>query len=202
MLAETAVLPETGRRMTIEEFWKLPEGPPYYEFEDGEVTEMARPHGQHQRALRVLLRAVDGYLDEHGGGEVWPEIDVELSPRRAYAPDLVFLTEEHADRYSDDTGRVHGAPDLVVEIASPGTVGRDRLTKLTNYAREGVSWYWLVDPQALVVEELRLSGEAYLHVGGADMGETFEPQLFPGLQLNLRELLARRRTGAEAEIEE
>ncbi len=202
MLAETAVLPENGRRMTIEEFWKLPEGPPYYEFEDGEVIEMARPHGRHQRMVGVLFRSIDEYLEEHGGGEVWPEIDVELSPRRAYAPDLVFLTEEHADRYSDDTGRVHGAPDLVVEIASPGTVGRDRLTKLTNYAREGVSWYWLVDPQALVVEELRPSGEAYLHAGGADTGETFEPRLFPGLQINLHELLSRRQAGTGSEIEE
>jgi hypothetical protein len=40
-----------------------------------------------------------------------------------------------------------GAPDLVIEVASPGTSGRDAGIKLSIYRDAGVREYWMIDPQ-------------------------------------------------------
>ncbi len=61
------------------------------------------------------------------------------------------------------------APDWVCEILSPSTASLDRVRKLRVYTREGVPWYWLVDPAARTLEVLRLGSE-----GTYVVEETFE----------------------------
>jgi len=51
---------------------------------------------------------------------------------------------------------VQGAPDLVVEILSPSTAGRDRVAKRTLYGKYGVREYWIVDPVGSTIEVLTL----------------------------------------------
>lgn len=48
--------------------------------------------------------------------------------------------------------RIVGAPDLVAEVASPGTVVYDRWNKVHAYARAEVEEDWIVDPQACSIE--------------------------------------------------
>ena len=132
-------------------------------------------------------------LDEHISsaalGAVWPEIDVQLSRRRVYVPDLLFLAQERLDRYSADRGRIVGSPDLVVEIVSPASASRDRVAKFNAYREAGVPWYWLIDSQSLAIEEYKLMPEGYLAVSRTGAGEVFRPQLFPELGINLAALL-------------
>ena len=56
---------------------------------------------------------------------------------------------------------IDAAPDLVVEILSPGTRRRDLTTKRELYARFGVQEYWIVDPEARTVTVLALVGDKY-----------------------------------------
>ena len=59
-------------------------------------------------------------------------------------------------RRADPDGKhVTGAPDLVVEIGSPGTRKRDETIKRRLYERSGVSEYWVVDPDLDVVRIYR-----------------------------------------------
>lgn len=188
-MTETRAPSETGRILTREEFRQLPEGPPDFEFEDGVVIPMPRPHGRHQDIVAALVRILPVYVARNGLGRCWVEIDVELSEALTYVPDLVFLGVEHLARYSEADGKIHGVPDLVVEVVSRHNPGRDRVTKFNNYLAVGVPWYWLIDAESQVVEEYRAEAERYMRTSAAEAGQVFRPEAFPDLELNLRDLL-------------
>lgn len=175
--------------LTLADFDALPEGPPNYEFDGGRLIAMPRPHARHQRIIMRLGAALDQRVSAQALGNVWPEVDVQLSRRRVYVPDLVYLASENQGRYSAGQGRIIGAPDLVVEIVSPASASRDRVAKFNAYREAGVPWYWLIDSQSLAIEEYRLMPEGYLAVARVAAGEIFRPQLFPELGVNLAELM-------------
>jgi len=175
--------------LTLADFDALPEGPPDYEFEGGRLIDMPRPHPRHQKIIMRLGAVLDQHISHAALGAVWPEVDVQLSRRRVYVPDLVFLAQERLDRYSADRGRIVGSPDLVVEIASPASASRDRVAKFNAYREAGVPWYWLIDSQSLAIEEYRLMPEGYLAMARVASGDVFRPQQFPDLEVNLAELL-------------
>jgi Uma2 family endonuclease len=177
------------RRMTKVEFWALPEGPPDFEFEYGELIPMPRPHSRHQDIATALARVLSVYVVRNQLGRCWVEIDVELNEDLSYVPDLVFLTKEHLPYHSDKDGKIRGVPDLAVEIVSRSNPGRDRVTKFNNYLAAGVPWYWLVDAESLVQEEYHAEGGRYSRTAAAEAGEPFRPLVFPGLELNLKTLL-------------
>jgi Uma2 family endonuclease len=175
--------------MTKEEFLRLPEGPPDYEFEDGEVIPLARPSGQHQDILAEILSILRPHVKKNRSGRIWPEIDVELTETKTYIPDLVYLSIEHLDRYAEEDGKIHGAPDLAVEILSPSTSSRDHLSKFTAYFEAGVPWYWLVDPESLGIAEYRATPEGYLRTASVEAGQIFRPGLFPDIEIDLKRLI-------------
>jgi len=69
----------------------------------------------------------------------------ESSRRDVVQPDIVFVCSARGEIVTD--AEVTGAPDLLVEILSPGTEERDRGYKKTLYERNGVREYWIVDPE-------------------------------------------------------
>jgi len=188
-MSGTPVQPMEQRRMTKVEFWALPEGPPNFEFEDGVLIPMPSPHGRHQDIATALARVLPVYVVRNGLGRCWVAIDVELTEKLTYVPDLVFLMTDNLSRYSEQSGKIHGVPDLAIEIVSRSNPGRDRVTKFNNYLAAGVSWYWLIDAESLVQEEYHAEGGRYSRTAAAEAGEPFRPLVFPGLELNLKTLL-------------
>jgi Uma2 family endonuclease len=177
------------RRVTKAEFLALPEGPPDFEFEYGELIPMPRPHIRHQDIATALARVLQVYVVRNQLGRCWVEIDVELNEDLTYVPDLVFLTTERLSCHSEKDGRIHGVPDLVVEIVSRSNPGRDRVTKFNNYLAAGVPWYWLIDAESLIQEEYHAEAGRYSRTAAAEAGEIFRPAAFPGLELDLKALL-------------
>jgi Uma2 family endonuclease len=177
------------RRITKDEFWALPEGPPNFEFEDGVLIAMPSPHGRHQDIASAFARVLQVYVVRNGFGRCWVAINVELTEKLTYVPDLVFLLTNNLSRYSETSGRIQGVPDLVIEIVSRNNPGRDRVSKFNNYLAAGVLWYWLVEAESLVQEEYHAEGGRYSRTAAAEAGEPFRPLAFPGLELNLKTLL-------------
>jgi Uma2 family endonuclease len=175
------------RRWTQAEYRRLPEGPPYYELEDGGLIEMVRPRGKHQIIIGKLFAVLDGFLSKERIGAVWPEVAVFLTSRHVYIPDLSFLLTENLGRFSDDVA-IQGPPDLVVEVASPSTASRDKAHKLRVYYTAGVPWYWLVETESLLITEYRHTPEGYLVHQIVPPDEPFTPALFPGLSLRMADL--------------
>lgn len=176
------------RRWTAAEYLRLPEGPPYYELEDGELIEMVRPRGKHQKIIGRLFALLDEFVEREKLGEVWPEVAVQLSATRIYIPDLSFLLTENLNRFPEDV-TIQGSPDLVVEIVSPSTASRDRSQKLRAYYQAGVPWYWLVESDPLLITEYRHTADGYLVNQTATAADEFAPPLFPGLTFRMADLL-------------
>ncbi len=188
-MAETGAPSGGARTMTQAEFRQLPEGPPDFEFEYGVLIPMPRPHSRHQDIVTALARVIPVYVARNGLGRCWVEIDVELTTELTYVPDLVFLATEHLARHHEEDGKLHGVPDLAVEIVSRHNPGRDRVTKFNNYLAVGVPWYWLIDAESLVVEEYHAEAGHYVRTSAAEAGQLFRPELFPGLELDMQGLL-------------
>ena len=125
-------------------------------------------------------------------GEVlYAPFDVKLSLFTVLVPDLVYFT---ADRFARVVNEKHAiaAPDLVVEVLSPGTRRRDKGRKRAVYDREGVQEYWIVDPDARAITALRRpqagGGLSDVTTASAAAGDVLSSPLFPGLRIPLRDV--------------
>ena len=179
---------EVQARKTRADFELLPIGPPHFEFEEGEVIPMPSPTAEHQDVVDALVYPLRQYVRETQAGRVFREVDVYLPEGRIYIPDLSFLATEHLSLLDPLDRKIHGAPDLVVEVLSLNEA-RDRIHKFQIYYRNGVTWYWIVNPESLTIEEYQATPTGYQFVSQTEAEEDFCPQLFPNLTLNLATLL-------------
>ena len=101
-------------------------------------------------------------------------------------PDLLVLTNERAGSVLTKA-HVRGAPDLVVEIGSPGTRRRDETLKQRLYERCGVSEYWVINPTLAAIKVYRLVKGRYsrVHELMLENGDVLTTPLLPGLELPL-----------------
>src|SRR3989442_11231153 len=153
---ETQYSVETGRSgLTYEGYCGLPDDGLRYEIIDGMLFAEPSPRRAHQKAVGNLFAILHAHVRAHDLGEVYvAPFDVILDPRTVVVPDLVFAARDRLDIVAERG--VEGAPDLLVEVLSPGTARRDRVRKLNAYARHGVRHYWLVDPQAQTADAFAL----------------------------------------------
>ena len=175
---------------TFADYLALPDDGRRYQVIEGELVEMYAPALRHQRLLGELFVLLHGHVNQGPGGLLlFAPFDVVLEDTNVFQPDLLYVAPEHADRVTEKRGV--GPPDLVVEVLSDGSRGHDRVRKMRVYARRGVSWYWIVDPDTESLEEFQLDGARYRQVTIADRNDVFRPGLFPGLEVPLDALFAR-----------
>ena len=156
-----------------------------YELLDGELLMTPAPNLKHQSVQVRLGRRLGQFIEEHALGEFFfAPCDVVLSDTDVVQPDLLFVSREREHLLSNGDN-VRGAPDLVVEILSPGTADRDRGYKRALYARHGVTEYWLVDPAAETVwiHCLRDGALVVAHTFGRE--QTLRSPLLAGFELDL-----------------
>jgi Uma2 family endonuclease len=105
----------------------------------------------HQVLVTLLWSRLNAIGKRVGGLALVAPVDVHLADHSVVQPDVLYVSRE---RRSIVKARIEGAPDLVVEVASPGTSRRDRGEKLRLYAESGVREYWLVDPAGRQIDFL------------------------------------------------
>jgi Uma2 family endonuclease len=103
-----------------------------------------------------------------------------LWPDKIREPDILFVSQAHADRIGE---QVYGPPDLVVEVVSASTRRTDRVEKFVEYARAGVDEYWLVDPEAQTIEIFTLQDGAYTLLVKAGKGEQVRSGILAGFEV-------------------
>jgi Uma2 family endonuclease len=93
-----------------------------------------------------------------------------------------------------DSGKIdelgcNGAPDLVIEILSPGNSGKEMREKFEVYEEAGVREYWIVDPERESVISYVLNKQGkYIGLPPKTAGQRMAPAIFPELQIDLGEV--------------
>jgi Uma2 family endonuclease len=175
MDAEGPPVPTYGVVLTYRDYEALPADGRRYEIHEGELSVTPAPGTRHQRILGNLYHLLREHVTSRGLGEVMlSPIDCILSDITIVQPDLVYLDPTRA-RLVSERG-IEGSPTLVVEILSPSTTVLDRSTKRQLYRRFGVPYYWIVDPDAQVVEAYAF-GEAQYELAAPAAGS--EPVVLP-----------------------
>jgi Uma2 family endonuclease len=148
-------------KLSVGEYLRMAESMRPMELVFGVVREPPAPRYGHQSLLTHLAARLYEHVSSRGLGQVCvAPVDVVLDGPNSLVvqPDIVFVARERLHIVGDC---IRGAPDLVVEVLSPGTARYDRTTKLGWYRRYGVAECWLVDRRARSIEvvELRASPE-------------------------------------------
>jgi len=180
-------------QITWQDVQQLPDDGNRYEAIEGELYVTPAPSIRHQRIAKRLMLALHRLLEEPGHGELFfAPTGVEFpATEEGVQPDLLFVSNERRAILADPW--IQGPPDLVIEILSPTTARRDRGVKRKLYERQGVSDYWIVDPEAEAVEvwtfgpvgepraaasHRRLTDRLPVRLAGEVVGEIDLPEVF------------------------
>lgn len=175
-------------KLTYQDYLQMPEDQ-RYEVLEGDLRMVPAPGFLHQQVLSNLNSAIKAYVQQRGLGRVFfAPLDVILDEDSVVQPDLLVILQDHLSILKPEG--VRGAPDLVVEVLSPGTAHRDRGVKRRIYGRYGVQEYWLVDLQERTVEVTRLRDGLLETVSIYSAGASLYSPLFPDLPLALDDLFA------------
>jgi Uma2 family endonuclease len=92
-----------------------------------------------------ILRQLDSFVVKNNMGKVFVvPVDVYLNEKNVYQPDVIFISNEKKEIVHEDG--IYGAPDLVIEVLSPGNKKYDKGKKKDVYLQSHVKEYWIIDP--------------------------------------------------------
>ncbi len=165
--ADLAVLPDDGKR---------------YEIIDGELYMSRQPHWHHQRACGKIFAVLEAWSVRTGNGEANLAPGVIFAEDDDVVPDVIWISQARRASALGADGHLHAAPELVVEVLSPGTTDerRDREAKLKLYSRRGVLEYWIVDWRSRQVEAYRREELALSLAATLYSTDTLTSPLLPG----------------------
>lgn len=173
--ADLALMPEDGKR---------------YEIIEGELYVSRQPSSEHQYTCGRLIYFLEEWNDRSGMGLVLTPPGLIFAEDDDVAPDVIWISRERYARAVDATGHLHLAPELVIEVLSPGKINeeRDRQAKLKLYSRRGVQEYWIVSWMSQFVE-VYAREDAELHLAATLYGSDIlsSPRL-PGFSCQVAKL--------------
>lgn len=174
------------RLMTVADIDALPEDGNLYELIGGEIFMSCAPTITHQRVLLNLIVIVSSYLARNPVGELLPGPGVIFDDHNAVIPDLVLVSNAQRNKLIGQD-RLYWAPDLVIEILSPGAenVRRDLELKVAMYPAFGVREYWAVNPQNQSLRTLREKGGSYETTTLEAHDEIVSPDILPGFTMKV-----------------
>jgi Uma2 family endonuclease len=171
--ADLALMPDDGKRREIIE---------------GELYVSRAPGFEHQFTCTRLSRFLDEWNDQSGLGVVVAAPGLVFAEDDDVIPDVIWISLERFERSRDEAGHFIVAPELVIEVLSPGKSNkeRDRQAKLKLYSRRGVQEYWIVDWMAQQVEIYRRERGRMKHTVTLLLGDSIESPLLPGFSCQVR----------------
>lgn len=148
----------TQQLMTAEDLWKLPNDGKRYELVKGELRTMAPAGFEHGSiGIRVATLLADHVRRRQLGVVVGPDTGFTLArdPDVVRAPDVSFVRESRIREVGVPKQFFPGAPDLAVEVLSPGDTVYEVEEKVNDLLAAGTMLVWVVNPRTRTVTVYR-----------------------------------------------
>ena len=180
----------TGRHYTYQDSRSWPEEERWELFHGTAFAMSPAPQRIHQGLVVRLLVQLSAFFEGKSckpyvapvdvffpdGDEALDDIDLVLQPDLMVVCDPGKLIDEG----------IRGAPDLIIEVLSPGTAMRDQTDKRDIYEKKGVREYWVVNPHTFEVLVYSLKDAAYGLPVPASLNSPIPVGIFPGLSLSAK----------------
>ena len=178
----------TSALLTAEELLRLSIPDKHVELVRGVLVVREPPGGRHGRIAMNLAVEIGTYVRMHQLGVVYAaETGFTLSrrPDTVRAPDVAFIRRERLPS-PEPIGYPELAPDLVVEVLSPGDRPGEVLSKIADWLSAGTALVWMIDPDRRSARVYRRDGsEAIVTANQALEGE----DVLPGFSTRLDAVL-------------
>lgn len=182
-----------SRRYTVAELEQIePKDGERYEVINGELYVAHAPSWHHQYASSRVWRALDAWSEATRAGLAHEASGIIFNALDGVIPDVIWMSVERMAVGTDAAGHFTIAPELVVEVLSPGIGNerRDREVKLALYSAQDITEYWIVDIRQRAVLVYRRLGDRLALAVTASSGDTVESPLLPGFVLPVDRLWA------------
>ena len=183
----------TTQTMTADELFMMKDDGFRYDLVKGELRKMSPPGSEHGVVIVRLTVALGRHVEENDLGEVFAaETGFKLAsnPDTVLGPDVAFVSNEKIPPTGIPVAYWPGAPNLAVEVISPGNTRREIEEKIAEYLAAGVSLVWIISPKHRTVVVHRANAEPVT----LTESDTLEGQdVVPGFQYNVARLFTRKR---------
>ena len=173
----------TAQKITYEGFLKEYAGK-HAEWVDGDVILLGSAADRHQDIVRWLIAILSMFIETHNLGWLRPAPFNMYIPnlKRGREPDILFVSQERM--HIVQPTNLSEPADLVIEIVSPESVGRDRGDKFVEYETAGIREYWLIDPEREQTEFYQLTDSGRYRLTMLE-NDTFHSAILPGFSLQV-----------------
>lgn len=175
--------PTTERvRWTTADLELLPDNGNRYEIVDGELFVTRAPGWGHQKVCGNICSELNLWSRQTGLGEAATTPGIIFTDADNVIPDVVWVSNERLAALLDDAEHLTGAPELVVEVLSPGEANerRDTEVKLKLYAAQGVREYWIADRRLQQIQVYRRQQATLVLVATLFASDQLSSPLLPG----------------------
>ena len=163
-----------------------------YEIIAGKLFVSKQPHFYHQDLCGKIYSLLENWSSVTQLGKAVVAPGLIFAADDDVVPDVAWLSHQRLATALEDDGKLHSAPDLIVEVLSPGSRNkrRDREAKLKLYSRRVSLNIWIVDWSAHAIEIYRQQDAELVLVATKVRGDLLESNLLPGFSAQVDALFA------------
>ncbi|GAB4431886.1 MAG: Uma2 family endonuclease [Anaerolineae bacterium] len=189
-MIEVVTTPKTEQvieKISYDEFLRKYSGV-HAEWVGGEVINLMTASNRHQDLVDWLIAILRMFVETYNLGWVRSAPFNMQMPHleRGREPDILFVTQGRLHIIQESN--LSEAADLVIEIVSPESIGRDRGEKFVEYEAAGVREYWLIDPDRQQAEFYRLTEAGRYHLIFPGDEGIFRSEVLSGFWLRIDSL--------------
>jgi Uma2 family endonuclease len=161
-----------------------------YEIIGGDLFVTRAPHIRHQGVAGKIHVRLETWSEISGLGSAFQTPGVVFTSTDAVIPDVIWMSRERLANGIDEVGHLTVAPELIVEVLSPGELNaqRDKEVKRKLYSLHGVQEYWIANWQLKTLEIYRRADTQLQLAATLIEGDTLTSSLLPGFSTTISQI--------------